>query len=540
MTSINTNISAYYAQNNLRAAGAAAQSSIAKLSSGNRIIKASDDVAALSIGTILRTNVSTLKTALVNANQGSTLLQIADGGLARVGEILQRQKALLTQTNSGTLSANEKGYLNQEFQSLKNELDRIVSTTNFNGVTLLDGNISGASDLRGAASSAQVIVGLPTTGYVLSAATLGGTLNDKVVGSLSDAVVKITNLTGTTNVVSVTTHGEVFTNVSANLSAAGAFVLTASSGATMTITTSAGGGQTATANSQPTANSLAALIQSDLRASSVYQTRAIDSTLGQTYSIDADKFDGTILQGMTGASFVLKSNDYNVNGLGTPSISSFAVTKYTASQNGKISVIINGETYSRTLTAATLAASTAFTLTNESDSNSTIIMTTGTTAINVDTDVGAQALADTLNAGFGTGSAGGLNFQVGTASSDKIGITITGVSSANLYKKVDGTAVTMDLVTGNIDDMSTAMDQAIKSVTSRRADVGALQSRFGYAASALEVSVQNLDAARGQFLDADISEESTSFARAQVLQQAAISVLAQANQIPQNLLKLIS
>ena len=155
MTSINTNISAYYAQNNLRAAGAQAQSSIAKLSSGNRIIKASDDVAALSIGTILRTNVSTLKTALVNANQGGTLLQVADGALARVGEILQRQKALATQTNSGTLSSTEKGYLNQEFSKLSDELDRIVNTTNFNGVKLLDGAL--------AADSTSLATEVPTT-----------------------------------------------------------------------------------------------------------------------------------------------------------------------------------------------------------------------------------------------------------------------------------------------------------------------------------------------------------------------------------------
>jgi len=143
---------------------------------------------------------------------------------------------------------------------------------------------------------------------------------------------------------------------------------------------------------------------------------------------------------------------------------------------------------------------------------------------------------------FGSGSSGGVKFQVGTAAADTISVSISGVSTSELYRKEDGTAVTMDLVTSDdtdIADMSEAMDTAIKYVTSRRADVGALQSRFNFASSALESSIQNMDAARGQFLDADISEESTAFAKAQVLQQAAISVLAQANQIPQNLLKLI-
>src|ERR1700743_1636005 len=113
MASINTNIAAYYAQNNLRTASNNAQSSIARLSSGNAIVSASDDVSGLAIGTILKTNVSTLKTASSNTSQANSLLQVADGALASLGDILQRQKALAVQANSGTLSDTERGYLNQ-------------------------------------------------------------------------------------------------------------------------------------------------------------------------------------------------------------------------------------------------------------------------------------------------------------------------------------------------------------------------------------------------------------------------------------------
>jgi len=141
-TSINTNVSAYFAQNNLRSSSAEAQSSIARLSSGNRIIRASDDVAALSIGTILRTDVSTLRTALSNTSQAGSLIQVADGAIERLGEILQRQKALAVQGNADTLSDTERGYLDQEFQSLVLEYDRIVSETNFNGTKLLNGKVS--------------------------------------------------------------------------------------------------------------------------------------------------------------------------------------------------------------------------------------------------------------------------------------------------------------------------------------------------------------------------------------------------------------
>jgi flagellin len=155
-TSINTNVSAYFAQNNLRSASAQAQSSIARLSSGNRIIRASDDVAALSIGTVLRTDVSTLRTALSNTSQAGSLIQVADGALQRLGEILQRQKALATQGNADTLSNTERGYLNQEFQALVSEYDRIATETNFNGIKILNGNLTGTAVAAGAATAGTV------------------------------------------------------------------------------------------------------------------------------------------------------------------------------------------------------------------------------------------------------------------------------------------------------------------------------------------------------------------------------------------------
>ncbi len=140
--SINTNISAYFAQANISSASSASSSSVARLSSGNRIVKASDDVAALSTGTSLRTQVLALKTALTNASQGTSLLQVADGALSQVTEILQRQKAISLQAGSGSLTDTDRGYLDQEFQALSSEIDRLTGATNFNGVKLLNGSLS--------------------------------------------------------------------------------------------------------------------------------------------------------------------------------------------------------------------------------------------------------------------------------------------------------------------------------------------------------------------------------------------------------------
>ncbi|MEZ5690671.1 MAG: flagellin [Rickettsiales bacterium] len=152
--SINTNIAAFFAQANISTAANASSSSVARLSSGNRIVKASDDVAALSTGTSLRTQVLALKTALTNASQGTSLLQVADGALSQVTEILQRQKAISLQAGSGSLTDADRGFLDQEFQALTKEIDRLTGSTNFNGVQLLNGSLSTSAALANTSTGA--------------------------------------------------------------------------------------------------------------------------------------------------------------------------------------------------------------------------------------------------------------------------------------------------------------------------------------------------------------------------------------------------
>src|SRR4051812_27091612 len=116
--SINTNIAAYYAQANITLASQLASSSVARLSSGNRIVQASDDVAGLATGASLLTQVSALKTAQTNASQGNSLLQVADGALAQIQNILQQQQSLALQAQSGSLTDVDRGFLNQQFSKL--------------------------------------------------------------------------------------------------------------------------------------------------------------------------------------------------------------------------------------------------------------------------------------------------------------------------------------------------------------------------------------------------------------------------------------
>jgi|TARA_R110002072_G_scaffold727_10_gene5326 flagellin len=134
-----SNAAAATARRNLAASDAAASNSVAKLSSGTRVLTAKDDAAAMAIGSRLESEVSSLKQAQVNAGQATSMLQIADGAMSRTQDILVRMKTLAVQSSSGQLSDTERGMLDKEFQELLSEVDRIATDTEFNGTALLKG-----------------------------------------------------------------------------------------------------------------------------------------------------------------------------------------------------------------------------------------------------------------------------------------------------------------------------------------------------------------------------------------------------------------
>lgn len=113
--------------------------SVARLSSGERITRAADDVAGLSVSTRMLARETALRSTLTNLAQASSLLQVADGGLHQVEDILQRMGALSVMADSGGVTDSERAFLDIEFQHLKTEIDRVSAETNFNGVSLLDG-----------------------------------------------------------------------------------------------------------------------------------------------------------------------------------------------------------------------------------------------------------------------------------------------------------------------------------------------------------------------------------------------------------------
>lgn len=558
LNSINTNIAAYSAQGNIGKASSSASASIARLSSGNRITKASDDVAALAIGTSLRTGVTTLKTALLNASQGTSLLQVADGALSQLSEILQRQKAIATQAGSGSLGGTERGFLNQEFQNLTAEIDRISSTTNFNGVKLLNGGLGTASKFASdpalaaafdpqtatlsAASTADNTVASPIEAFsIVDGSSLDGTaaagtmditdssgtllasdyssVNSALVGKFSSF--KISNViygTGTagTATLTATINGVEFTG---NLKGTDTTV-TLSNGGTyikLGITAADFGDAGVTAGTQ-------SQIGIDFK----------DTVLQRVSIVTGADYSGTALADVTGGALGLASARLSST---EAVISNF---KYAGTAGGTdaniLTVDINGKTFTASGVEDDISAGGNIVFTSD-DYQTFQIDLTGIDADTV-TDLSKKdqqaTLINSLNTAFSRAGSG-LDFQVGSTAADSLKVSLGSATSTSLF---GGQALNVSTASGAAEAVN-ALDKAIQSVTALRANVGALQSRFNFASANLESSIQNQDAARGTLLDTDVAGESTAYATSQVQLQAGIAVLAQANLLPQNLLKLI-
>lgn len=175
MPSIATNVAANSSLFYLNRNADNQANSLAKISSGSRIVKASDDAAGSAIAAGLQSDITSLETAAQTVKQLDALLQIADGGLQRVSEILQREKALSTQFESGTLTATEEGFINQELVALAAEIALIAASTTFNGDSLLDGGFNQTAIIGADAAN--------TIAIDLSGINVSGGAVGEVVGS---------------------------------------------------------------------------------------------------------------------------------------------------------------------------------------------------------------------------------------------------------------------------------------------------------------------------------------------------------------------
>ena len=188
---VNTKVTSINAQRNLSSVTGRLSNNFRRLSTGLRISTAADDAAGLAISERLRSQVRSLDQAKRNANDGISMVQTAEGALNEVSSILTRLRELSIQANNGTVSGADKDTLNEEFESLVNEIDRIGNSTEFNDIKLLDGSLPSVSFQVGFGTAA----GIDTLDVTLEEATANNlgldTLNIGSTGSQNAAITAI-------------------------------------------------------------------------------------------------------------------------------------------------------------------------------------------------------------------------------------------------------------------------------------------------------------------------------------------------------------
>jgi len=481
---INTNVASLNAQRNLGKSQGALSKSMQRLSSGLRINSAKDDAAGLAISDRMTSQIRGLNQASRNANDGISLAQTAEGALQESTNILQRMRELAIQSANDTNTSQDRASLQSEVDQLIAELDRIGNNTTFNGKKLLDGSMEDASFHVGANANQNISFSIGDA----RATSLGSNATVDTTGLNAAAATTAGSLTSANNIISIngTQIGVVADGVSTTDDTSSALALAnginAKSGTT---------GVTATAN--PTVANLGAV------------------------SADGD--------GITGA------GDFQINGV---DIVTGAIAA--ADATGTLTDAINAVSSQTGVTAA-LNAADEMVLTAEDGRNIQL-----TSDGDGDVDI------------FAVGDISGADDDVitGTVTLDSDGAIVT--SGAPLVAATHGaglalgtTAVTTTNAVTNVDitsqsganDSISNIDRAIAQIDTTRGDLGAVQNRFETTIANLQNVSENLSAARSRILDADIAEETSAMTKNNILQQAGVSILAQANQAPQLALSLL-
>jgi flagellin len=200
------NIPSLVAENNLSITSQNLQKTLFRLSSGSRINSGADDAAGLAIADGLHANTTALTQSAQNANSGVGALQVADGALAQVTTLLNRAVTLATEASTGTVSQAQRGALDAEFTQIKAEIDRIGSTTTFNGTSVFTATSSIFLSDASSTSQIGVTVGTVASGAItdgtganavnISADTLTGTAAQTALTHIDSAIANIASIRG--------------------------------------------------------------------------------------------------------------------------------------------------------------------------------------------------------------------------------------------------------------------------------------------------------------------------------------------------------
>ena len=533
---INHNMSAVSSYNALTKTNGDIQKSLEKLSTGLRINRAGDDAAGLAISEKMRGQISGLDQATRNSQDGISMIQTAEGALSETHSILQRMRELSVQSANGTNTSEDRDALQNEIQQLKEEVDRIGNTTEFNTQKLLNGAQAGATGVAaGSGTTTGSVVAKLTaasnTGATLNAAQ--GTFSKETViidgqsldvdwntlssddkATLNAATTDAEQLNKKKDIIvnkineAIDNSGKSIDHISGYVSGNELTLTSGTQGTKSEVTVSTGGGVLTEAG---------------------FATEAAGSKVGTT------NYNGTTVA--TGDTFKAQINGIDLKvtippstSIGTGDKMADAATTIQTALNSAISTYNSNAGLTKGMdgfiadATVTVSDDGRFVVGNE---------TAAITFKDYDGSTNAKDLGISM-AQTETNGNGGVTFQIGANKGQTMNFGIGDMRSTALGIS----SVDISTAAGAQTAMKT-VDSAISKVSAQRAKLGAVQNRLEHTINNLTTSSENLQAAESRVRDLDMSKEMVKFSKNQIISQAGTSMLAQANQSPQNVLQLL-
>ena len=564
---IQHNIMAMNAYRNLGNNNSALSKNLEKLSSGYRINRAGDDAAGLAISEKMRAQITGLGVAQKNAQDGISLVQTAEGALTEVHDMLNRMAELATQSANGTYeSETDRSQLQKEVQQLKDEINRIADSADFNGIKLLDGSLSGGSEYDNVVMSNTLAV---KGEYSITAAGASDDFTDLSADDIGKSFsYNVTWVDGNgkeqTTSVTLTYHGD---NNGMDNSTVTKNYFTDNTGTKYYLT----------ANGTLEASQMTAAILNSLKADDSFSAN-FDVKYSGTDLYMTAKVEGSAGAKVTGANFTNNFTDAFIasSGYTNPTAGAEQATveknAYDSLQKfnaAELKVAATGEDLDDMLDKVFELNGHKFLLidannqltTEERKALGSDITLVDAAAVPPDDDdakklaaeisrvTGMRTEAGTANGDRGVLatdivftndrlSQGGstLNLQIGDTSDDfnqlSVAIQDTHVESLGIA----------DVDIGGPEGAKAAIDiikAAVNKVSDIRGTLGATQNRLDHTINNLSVMEENIQNAEASIRDTDVAEEMMAYTKNNILIQSAQAMLAQANQVPQGVLQLL-
>ena len=486
---IQHNIAALNSYRNLTGNNNAVSKNLEKLSSGYRINRAGDDAAGLAISEKMRAQITGLNTAQKNAQDGVSLVQTAEGALTEVHSMLNRMVELADQSANGTYDNEvDRANLQKEIKSLKDEIDRIADSTNFNGINLLDGSLS-------------------TTKLDLTGVNMAGSTGAKTIAA-----------TGATSEIAVTAAGQ------------------DKNDATLTIEYKDADGKSHSVevkykndntNEATVAKNILDAVSKNSELSSVFDMKLKGNNVEFTSKVTGEG-GASITDVKTSAA----NGNVSEGGRADGTNEKIQTDAANAAIKAGDKFTLNGKTYEFVTDANAKVSEGAVGVIVGADKNATLanlnkaLESAGVEATYDNNDIVFTAknngAALTLQIGDTSEEFNQMEVSVGDMHTDALGIADVDISTqAGAQAAVD------------------KIKSAINSVSSTRGDLGAIQNRLEHTINNLSVTAENMTAAESRIRDVDMANEMMAYTKNNILVQSSQAMLAQANQIPQGVLQLL-